>query len=105
MVILVGSGDKEYTEFLKKEIANRKLKNNFILIKQSRNVSDFYSISDVGISSSKQEGFSNTILEYLSFGKPVIATNVGGNPEIINNTNGILIENNNEEQLFNAMKK
>ena len=29
MVILVGSGDKEYTEFLKKEIANRKLKNNF----------------------------------------------------------------------------
>ena len=64
----------------------------------------YFYISDVGISSSLEEGFSNTILEYLSFGKPVIATNVGGNVDIISKKNGILIESNNHQQMFEAMK-
>ena len=42
---------------------------------------------------------SNTILEFLNFGKPVIATKVGGNVEVINKANGILIENDNPNEL------
>jgi len=37
----------------------------------------------VGILSTFGEGFSNVILEYMTLSKPVIATHVGGNPEII----------------------
>ena len=43
------------------------------------------------------------ILESISSGTPVIATNVGGIPEIINEKNGILISNC-ETELINAMR-
>jgi len=37
----------------------------------------------VSILSTFGEGFSNVILEYMALSKPVVATHVGGNPEII----------------------
>jgi glycosyltransferase involved in cell wall biosynthesis len=105
IIIFVGSGTVQYTNFLKMEIKKRKLNNNVLLLKQSMDVDKYFYISDVGISSSLEEGFSNTILEYLNFGKPVIATNVGGNVDIISKKNGILIESNNHQQMFEAMKR
>jgi glycosyltransferase involved in cell wall biosynthesis len=44
------------------------------------------------------------LLESLSIGVPVIATNVGGIPEIVDKKRGILVENNNEDVLLEAMK-
>ena len=38
---------------------------------------------DVYVCTSQSEGFSNAILEAMACGKPVIATNVGGNPEAV----------------------
>jgi len=47
---------------------------------------------DIGIISSDSEGFSNSILEYMASGIPVIATNVGGNKEVIKEgVNGLLV--------------
>lgn len=40
------------------------------------------------------EGVPVSIMEAMSFGIPVIATNVGGNSEIVNNENGYLVEAN-----------
>ncbi len=105
IVIFVGSGSIEYTNFLKMEITKRKLNKNFLLLKQCIDVDKYFYVSDVGISSSLEEGFSNTVLEYLSFGKPVIATNVGGNADIISQKNGILIESDNHHQMFESMKR
>lgn len=39
--------------------------------------------SDVGVLSSKAEGFANAILEYMAAGLPVVATDVGGVREAI----------------------
>ena len=105
IVLLIGSGEIKYKKFLEDEVSKRKLRKHIIFIEQTKNIEDYYLITDVGISSSKQEGFSNSILEFLYFKKPVIATDVGGNVDIINQKNGILIENNNQDQLFAAMKK
>lgn len=46
-------------------------------------LSSLLSLSDVCVLSSKSEGFSNSILEYMAAGKPVVATDVGGAREVI----------------------
>jgi L-malate glycosyltransferase len=47
------------------------------------NVANLLFASDVGVLSSKAEGFANAILEYMAAGLPVVATNVGGVCEAI----------------------
>jgi len=61
--------------------------------------------ASVFISFSNYENQPCSILEALCCGVPVIATKVGGIPEIINSQNGILIEPKNELQLFRAIEK
>ncbi len=52
---------------------------------------------------SKTENMPCVILEALCCGLPVIATNVGGIPEVVNDSNGILIESEDEAALQHAM--
>jgi glycosyltransferase involved in cell wall biosynthesis len=47
------------------------------------NVKNYLAASDIYISSSLTEGFSNSILEAMAMGLPVIATDVGGNREAV----------------------
>jgi glycosyltransferase involved in cell wall biosynthesis len=56
------------------------------------------------ITFSNYENQPCSILEALCCGIPVIATNVGGIPEIVNSQNGILIEPKNELQLLHAIE-
>jgi glycosyltransferase involved in cell wall biosynthesis len=46
-------------------------------------VAELLAVSDVCVLSSRAEGFSNSILEYMAASRPVIATNVGGASEAI----------------------
>src|SRR3989338_8234708 len=48
-----------------------------------QDVSRMINAMDVCCLTSLTEGFSNSILEYMAMSKPVIATNVGGNSEIV----------------------
>ncbi len=50
--------------------------------------------SRLGVLLSPQgEGISNVIIEYMALGKPVVATNLGGNPEIVEpGRTGILVD-------------
>jgi colanic acid/amylovoran biosynthesis glycosyltransferase len=47
---------------------------------------------DVFVNISESEGIPAAIMEAYSYGIPAIATAVGGNPEIVNETNGILLD-------------
>jgi glycosyltransferase involved in cell wall biosynthesis len=54
---------------------------------------------------SYREGYPGIIIEALSVGMPVISTNVGGIPEIIENgRNGILVEPSDVERLVKAIR-
>lgn len=46
-------------------------------------VAELLSVSDVCVLSSRAEGFSNSILEYMAAARPVVATDVGGAREAI----------------------
>lgn len=46
-------------------------------------VEDCYGLMDVSVLTSLSEGLSITILESMAYGLPVVATRVGGNPELV----------------------
>ena len=69
------------------------------------NMAEIYKQADLLISTSKREGTSNVLLEAMAFAIPVIATNVGGTPEILNENCGVLVEPENEKELYEASKK
>lgn len=58
---------------------------------------------DVFANSSISEGVSLTILEAMAAGLPVVATRVGGTPEVIDGTCGLLVPARNEAALAGAI--
>jgi len=54
---------------------------------------------------SRFENLPCVIIEALCCGLPVISTNVGGIPELIDESNGSLINNGDEDALFHSMKQ
>lgn len=67
---------------------------------------DRYSNCDIFIAPSRFESFGLIFLEAMIFSKPVIGTNIGGIPEVVEDgVSGILIENENSEDLKNALIK
>jgi len=58
---------------------------------------------DIGVLCSDREGFSNAIMEYMACGLPVVATSVGGNIELVDESNGIVIPAGDGEVLGNAL--
>lgn len=60
--------------------------------------------SHVYILPSYNEGLPISILEAMSYGKPIISTDVGGIPEVVkDNINGFLIKPGDKESLYNKM--
>jgi glycosyltransferase involved in cell wall biosynthesis len=53
---------------------------------------------------SKREGLPNVILEALACGTPVVVSKVGGIPEVVNESNGILVEPRNPLALADALQ-
>ena len=59
---------------------------------------------DIFALTSHSEGMSNTILEAMAAGRPVVATRVGGNPELVREgVTGLLVTSNNAGQLAAAL--
>jgi len=60
---------------------------------ERHDIADIMQALDVFVLPSKNEGISNTILEALASGLPVIATAVGGNVELVEaGVNGVLVQ-------------
>lgn len=76
-----------------REIRNLDLEDNIWIFEEQAELDPFYEIADIGILTSHQEGFSNSVLEKMSAGLPMIVTDVGGNPEaVIDHLNGFVVE-------------
>jgi len=66
-------------------------------------VSPYLRHLDIGVLCSDREGLSNAILEYMAHGIPVIATAVGGNSELIDRNNGIIVPPGDVDALAEAL--
>lgn len=68
------------------------ISNEVIFAGVCENIAELLSISEVCVLSSRAEGFSNALLEYMGAGKPVVATDVGGAGEsVIEGETGFLV--------------
>ena len=82
----------------------KKLPNNveacFMGYTANNKILEFYKNNhiDLFINLSSREGIPVSIMEAISFGIPVMGTNVFGTPEIVNNKTGILININNTSE-------
>lgn len=102
-LILIGTGPE--LENLKKMTRELNLEEKVIFLGQRNDVLSILHIIDVFVLPSNTEGLSISILEAMASSKPVIATDVGGNKEVVeNNQTGIIVPPEDEDALFEAMK-
>lgn len=91
--VLVGDG--ELREQVEELIMKYDLKDRVKITGWVDDVNKYISVFDVGILTSKWEGFGLVLTEYMAGKKPIIASNIGGIPELIeDNYNGILVDTN-----------
>ncbi|NDW18061.1 glycosyltransferase [Dysgonomonas sp. 216] len=69
------------------------LPTNVFCLGESHAAHKYLEYADVFILPSNYEGLPISILEALSFGVPVVASNVGGVREMLDETNGFVVEN------------
>jgi glycosyltransferase involved in cell wall biosynthesis len=75
-----------------KNLATELKLTNVIFEGFKENIADYFSLFDIFVYPSKEEGLGSAILEAFHFKKPVIAGNVGGIPDILgDNEYGLLI--------------
>ena len=101
-LVLVGEGPLrgQLTEMVKQ----LNLTDHVVFLGKKEDARQLLNMADICVLPSLSEGMSNAILEYMAAGKPVVATNVGGNPELVQNgETGILVDKENSEQLSKAL--
>jgi len=71
-----------------------------------RDIPALLAVSDVLVHPSLEEGFCNALLEAMAAGKPVVATDVGGNAEAVTNgTTGWLVPARDANALAGAIRR
>jgi glycosyltransferase involved in cell wall biosynthesis len=93
-------GNGPCDELLRIEAEKLRAQVNVVFHGMVINRDDIYSNMDVMVVTSEMEGLSIAILEAMARKIPVLATNVGGNPKLVqNNTTGQLFDYDNHEML------
>ncbi|MBT0585662.1 glycosyltransferase [Alteromonas oceanisediminis] len=100
---IVGAGDDEHA--LRKCIEQTGVSSKVTLLGSQPlvEVARLMRESDVLVLPSYREGLPNVVLEALASGTPVVATRVGGIPEVINERCGVLVEPESAQSLADGL--
>jgi glycosyltransferase involved in cell wall biosynthesis len=80
------------------------IRDSVFFLGRCEKLAELLSVSDVCVLSSKAEGFSNSILEYMAAARPVVATEVGGAAEAIRDgETGYLVASGNDELMASRL--
>jgi len=90
-LIIVGEGSERPR--IEELCRNLRLTDVVILTGQQENINPYYSIADVFLLPSHSEGCPNVLLEAMAAGVPVVATKVGGIPEVVTNGRDAILVN------------
>lgn len=76
-------GEYQANGWIEDKLNNLQLKDKVQLLGMRNDVSEILSACDICVLPSLSEGLSNALLEYMAAGKPIVATDAGGNAELI----------------------
>ena len=97
-IVLVGTND----------LIDREIPNNIISIHCTQDqieLAEIYTAADLFLNLSREENYPTVNMEALACGTPVLAFNVGGNSEIINENCGVVVECDDIKEIENQINK
>jgi len=99
-----GQKNVAYCDKLKLLVRELKLERNLFFLGQRTDIPDILSIMDISVLPSLSEGFSNTVIESMAAGKPLVVTDVGGNSEAVaNGESGFVVPPQDSDKLADAI--
>ena len=103
-LMMVGSGELE--DEVRGFAKSNNIDKDVIITGWIDNVEKYIPAFDIAVLPSKWEGFGLVIVEYMACGKPVVASNVGGIVDLIEDgKNGFLCEVGNEKEIYYKIDK
>lgn len=104
-LLLVGnSSDAVYKASVENEIAALHMQNHVSILGSRNDIPSLLRHSDIGVLSSSSEGLPMSLLEYGAAGLPVVATNVGECPDVLEHGRaGLLVPPSSPEDLAQAI--
>jgi len=88
--VLIGDGRERPT--LEQQVKRAGLEKYFLFLGSRTDIPELLACCDISVLPSESEGLPNAVLEAMAAGLPVVATSVGGVPEIIEHeVNGLLV--------------
>ena len=103
---IAGDGESNFVETLQTEVDDLGLRERVIFMGALNGLTSFYKACDIVCIPSRAEPFGRVVIEAFATGVPVIATWVGGIPEIVDNeVNGLLVPYGEVTSLAHAVEK
>ncbi|HOJ78857.1 MAG TPA: glycosyltransferase family 4 protein [Bacillota bacterium] len=104
-LLIVGTGEKEYEDYLKEYVRNLKLEKNVLFLGYRKDVEILRKEADLCLVCSKSEAFGRVTVEAMFSKVPLIATNTAGTAEIVRNfETGIVYESGNYQDLAQKIR-
>jgi len=103
-VKLIIVGDGPLSEELQAKSIALNISSNVLFLGMRNDIPELLKLFDIAVLSSITEGIPLTLLEAMAAGLPIVATNVGGNPEVVEDQiTGLLVPAKNPSALAEAM--
>jgi len=103
-LIVVGDGPLQAD--LEQQVRDLDIQDSVWMVGNSNDVQELLRLFDLFVLPSLGEGISNTILEAMAVGLTVVATDVGGNPELVEDgVNGRLVPTGDTKALASVMEQ
>ena len=101
------AGDGPLLEPTKAQVKQLALEDRVKFIGFRKDIKNLYKGSDLYVNASRHEALSFLIIEAMAAGLPVIATDMGGNSDIVNDEAGcgLLVEYDNPDSMAAAMER
>jgi|SRR5579872_196782 len=101
--VLVGDGPLRAE--LERHARDLGIANKILFLGNRRDIPAILASLDISVLASQTESLSNVVMESMAAGVPVVACDVGGNPELVSNETGLLVPPNDPESLAEAISK